>query len=251
MKKTFTLAPVLLLMLFTFFSCSDLMDEFGRTGKVKKNLLKEFAYGDRHYEFTYNTDGNVRQIRAYSDGLEYFYNVAYQGTEIDSVSLIDGGEVISTHKEFMYDKDGKITGFTYSLPVPDLPGGFNTPYYIEYDSKDRIISIDGISKYKFIYGNKRNIHEWIDLNYTPGKSTFYTYDKGLNPLYEVKNLFVLLTEETAFWEYLLSENNSLTKTTPDGNTTTYTNVYDKRKRLIEKTGISRGETTDHFTFTYF
>jgi hypothetical protein len=221
----------------------DFLELVDGVSTVKKSVLKEFVFASRHYNLYYNLSGEIDSIRA-TEGtsLSYIYKVTYKGNEIDSVSLIDNGELVSTNKDFKYDSKGRITGYTYFMR--DISsGGYSIPYSITYDNKGRITSINEAT---YVYDNKNNVIK----SSAGGTTTEYTYDNYINPFYKTENLFALLVEETGYWEYLFSEHNSLTKITP-ASQVVYVNHYDPKKRLIDKTGTSNGTVVEQLEFSYY
>lgn len=195
--------------------------------------LQQFHVGDRRYSLYYNVRGEVDSILiSEGEGINYKYIVTYTDNKIDSVSTIDGSELVSTHDDFHYDNEGRITGFKYYFP--------GTDHFIQntigYDATGRIVSINDQD---FVYEGD---------NIVQGFGASYSYDEGLNPFHRVKNLFAIVVEESFLWEYVLSENNSVTRTN-DGTTIHYKNIYDSDGRLIRKE-VTGGVNSDAFSFVY-
>lgn len=249
-------AIIIMIAVFMSGSCSDLMDDIGFSAKAGRSLLKEFDFDGRHYEFHYNPDGTVRMIHVHHDAMEYFYHTEYSNGRIVKAGLVDGEEIISTNKDFIVDNRGNIIQYTYSVAVPDLPDGFNTVYKVAYDKKGRMISVEGTSVASMEYDNRNNVVKWTPRAEINNLAFTYTYDNAKNPLATVKDLFVLLTEETVYLEYISSQHNSLSKTTPPGmyevpGTILCGNTYDRQKRITGKKGIRNGEKVMEMEFCYY
>jgi len=250
--KNLSLTLRIVLALVFLSGCNEeLLDELmNRKGLAKKAQLQEMIFVDRHYEFTYDRKGLVDRIDALERGeIIYAYDITYKDKKLFSAALVENGAVVSENHDFKFDEKENITGFTYSWYTEDVPGGVHSVYLFGYDEKNRLVevSVDGSSSYSYSYDNRDNISEWDTFN----SKVTYTYDEKFNPLNRVPDLFALLVEEQFFWEYILSEHNSVTRSEiteirPEPQTTTFMNEYDKYFRLVRKT--DQGE--NGFTFLY-
>jgi YD repeat-containing protein len=236
------------ILVFGFTGCNDdFWNELrGHKGRTKV-LVQEMVHNGRHYEFVYDKKGLVDYIDVPDPG--YRYEVTYKGKKLFSAQLIENGEVVSENHNFKLDKKGNIIEYTYSWYSDDIPGGYHNVHTMEYDERNRLISVtsDGGTK-TFSYNDHGDVTSMSTSTY----EATYTYDSKINPLNLVPDLFFIVVEEPFLWEFILSTHNSETRTEsptvnhPQGLETIYTNEYDSFLRLIRKT--DGGE--EGFTFLY-
>lgn len=230
---------------FLLFSCSPDQEitpfNDSATSMSAVSQLMGFNANGRQYNFYYNGDNLVDSI-AVGDPVIYTYIVSYNDQAIESVNLRDGGEIVATNDQFTFDKKGNITSYRYTFFLPDLEEGISQTVDVTYDKRGRISNLTG----PITYDNQSNITLWQQGSF----SSQYSYEKSINPLYGVENLFVMLVEETYYWDYILSKHNSITKVTNGGTPIEFVNEYDKRKRLVSKTAIQNGTVVDQLTFSY-
>ena len=252
-NPSFKILGITLLLFALLTGCRDgFLDELmNRKGIAKKTRLKEMTRDGRQYLFTYDNKGFVDYITAVEGGQAmYTYDVTYKKKKLFSAQLVERGEVVSENSNFEFDGAGNIIKYTYTQYLEDVPEGVSTVHDLDYDNQNRLISLttDGSATgLEWIYDNRDN----VTSSTTPSSETTYTYDNRLNPLNRVPDLFFLVVEEHVFWEFILSEHNSVTRshlTTWNNRTvnTSYTNEYDEYFRLVRKTD----EEGSGFTFTY-
>lgn len=199
--------------------------------KSHRTALKEFVINDRHYEIYYNRWGDIDSIVAHQEAMRYVYRVTYTDGRIDSVGTYDQGQYVSVHDDFVYDKQGRILSYNYYPRLPGYPQDYADPTTVTYDNRGRIAMING---WIYTYDNHSNVVM------TSGSQSYmnatYTYDKGKNPFYPLKELFAIVVEEPFMWEFFFSRNNITSKTDASG-TKDFVNAYDSRNRLISSDGM--------------
>jgi YD repeat-containing protein len=233
-SRTGTVA--LLMVLLT--GCNDsFWDELrNHKGVGKKTLVDEMVVNGRTYDFVYDEHGRVDYIETDAG---YTYEVTYEGGRLKSSAVVEDGKIVSENRNFKYDKDGNIIEYTYTLHDVE----YDKVHMLSYDKKGRLTAITTDSgTQSFTYNNKDNV-----VKASGGTSEVtYTYDRKFNPLNRIPDLLFLVVEETFLWEYILSEDNFVTRE-EDGVITTYVNEYDAFNRLARKYAESPG---DGFTFIY-
>lgn len=190
----------------------------------------------RTYDFVYDQQGLIDYI---DTDAGYMYQVTYEDDKLVSSAVVENGESVSKNHNFKYDKKGNIIEYTYTLHGD----GYSSGHTITYDNRSRLTSISNESGTRDYTYNKKND---VVKSVSSGSEVTYTYDKKSNPLNRVPDLFFLVVEEAFLWEYILSEDNFVTRK-EDGTTTIYVNEYDAFNRLIKKYAES---PTDGFTFVY-
>lgn len=230
---------------FLFFSCDKVKDLLGsEDGRLLADLrLKQFTRDDRTYKLHYHRNGRIDSVTASGPNSSYTYRVTYTGQKIDSSSLWQNGELISSKKNVMYDLAGRITGYTYQLHVyPQPPRTFQLTYNPQ---GDLYIIANTSSSDTLLYSSNHGLTD----RFTPFNHYHYTNDSSLNPLNHTANL-VIFTEEY-FAELWLSKRN-VTQEVINGSshqTTNFTNEFDSRGRIIKRT--ASGYTPGLITYTYF
>jgi hypothetical protein len=246
-KKAFVLAVACSIL---FLASCNKLDDMGNPFQKKHPFLKELKHGTRSYSFYYDHIGFVDSISVIDFHVAYVYRVTHHGKKIDSVSLVQNGSLISTNGNIQYDSKGRITQYTYYPRYePRADPGINT---LTYDHNGYIKTIaysrSGFTNYDTLTFNQySNLIRWAQ----PGVLSTFTYDAGLNPLYYVDDLFVMVTEERILWEFIFSQHNSVTKIRQSVNyeVTNFQNQYDTYNRLVKK-NIEMSSVRDSLEFRY-
>ncbi|HYG01441.1 MAG TPA: hypothetical protein VD927_03300 [Chryseosolibacter sp.] len=222
-------------------SSDAISDENGR--RKLKELLSSFWYNDRIYDFSYDEAGRIENITATENGtILYTYVPHYNGDQLISSDLVEGGMVMSSNTHFLFDKKGNIISYDYlSYFFPEYPDGIAFPYSLAYDKKGNISRMTDNSI--LLYDNKRNAIQWGDRQFT-----FDT--KKLNPFYVYDNLWLVFVEEPFYAELMLNPNIMTSQTFPNGVITIYENVYDNDGRLITRISKVNGSVIETMQFTY-
>jgi hypothetical protein len=237
MKPYVMLRPLALAMLL-MLSCEVNITSDHGSGSRKIPSLKSFTYQGRTYELFYNTQGDVDSVLVTDDELlTYSYRVWYNNGRIDSVNLVENGELISTHRDFQYDQNDRITGYTYCMRDA-FGAGYFYRYSVEYDEQDEIQKTD--NKTVYTCNTPGNLTETTRIS---------TFDYSLNPLLLINNAFALFIEEPMLRPVLFNKHNAKTETL--GNILVeYEHEYDEQERLVRKIGRSNGEVIAQFEFVY-
>ncbi|MCD9015127.1 hypothetical protein [Parachryseolinea silvisoli] len=193
-------------------------------GPAGKGRLKEFVFGERHYNLFYNWRGTVDSVVATDVYNNYVYRVAYTRGRIDSVGIYDHGQYVSVNRDFKFNRRGQIVSYNYVFFTP--VGPYVQPVNLNYDHRGRIVAVRGASVRYNRFDNVIWFQNGVSSYFT------YTYHWGKNPLREVDNLGAMMVEESWIWQYVLSKSSTLSRTNENGDTFTFTNVYDSKGRLI-------------------
>lgn len=234
---------VLCLVAVLFFSCDKVKDLLGsEEGRALANLrLEKFTRDGRTYTFHYHRNGRVDSVTASGDN-SYTYRVSYNGQKIDSSSLWQNGQLISSKKDVTYDLAGRITGYTYQLHVYPQPP---RDILLSYNAQGDVHLIENASGNDTLYYNTD--HGLAD-RYNSFNHYQYTNHSSLNPLNYTAYL-VIFTEEN-FTELWLSKRNAIQEVINGSShqTTTFTNEFDAQGRITKRTAT--GYSSGLMTFTY-
>ena len=217
------------------------------TARKKAPPVSMFSRDDRSYAFNYDEQGRLASIDATSNGtLLYQYIVHYQGDRFVRADLVENGQIMSSHRNFEFDKRGRIVAYDYvSFFFPeDFPDGLVQHSTVMYDKKGNVIGSNGV---EFLtYDPHRNVVQWLD-------DTF-TYNKKIsNPLNNIPDLWLVFVEEFAFVQLILSPDMMTSKTVNNvmsSLTTTYTHEFNSAGQVISMVGVTNGAVTERYTFSY-
>lgn len=231
-------------------SMNEDISQEDKAGRKKKVSVSVFSVDGRDYEFIYDGEGRLSSINASDQGgLIYQYIVRYDGDQFIAADLVENGQVMSSNRNFEFDKKGRIVAFDYvSFFYPDqFPEGLVEHNTVTYDKKGNAVQVRGQA---LTYDQHRNIIQW-------GESTFAfprnSNPRNANPLNDIPDLWLVFVEEFGHAELMLSPQLSTSKTFPGGAgmlTTTYTHQYNEAGQLIRKTGVTNGNVTELYTFSY-
>jgi hypothetical protein len=216
-----------------------------------RSLLKEWTRDGRTYHFHYDRMGYIDSVVAVGPGSNtYTYRITHQGKYIDSSSLWQNGQLISSKKNVGYDLLGRVTNFDYQLHVYPAPP---RQYQLTYNAQGDVYTMEVLDQapVKDTFGYSADHGLRLRDSRSSG-ATFistYTNDAGSNPLRSIDGL-VIFTEE-GFHDLWFNGRNVIRQVSlsPQTGTTDYVNLYDPSGRIISSTGTGYSPRT--MTFTYY
>jgi hypothetical protein len=166
----------------------------------------------------------------------YQYVAHYGGDQLISADLVEDGEVVSSNTNFQFDSNGNVVAYDYVYH----PGGYAQTYTLGYDDEGNLTRLyDGTI---VTYNRKGNAVQIGDSG--------FTYHSRTNPLGSYDDLWLVFVEEPFIAEYFLSNHVVSKEVRPDGTVVTYTNEYDKDRRLIRTTATANDQVISEVTYTY-
>lgn len=250
------ISPVLALhvMAIVLFGCDK--NEFAELGSPpvtesknpkkyysKMNRLSAFSRNDRLYTIHYGSQGLIDSVTITGDN-SYSYRVFYRGSRIDSVNLIQNGQIASATNNYRYDGNLITQIDRWSMRYAGQPYPFT--WDIVYDKKKRVVS--PMSGWTFTYDDNDLILSKATSNYPRGTS-FFSYEFKENPLY-IRDLLFVFIEETGAIEYSFHKWVIKTESFNNGDYISYTNEYDDLGRLIKMRGADNYGSPTTYEFFY-
>lgn len=209
----------------------------------KKNfMVKTISIARWGYSFFYNQRGDLDSMQIRGNNFNETDRVHYHGSRIDSVTVVRNGSVVWVYTDIQY-KGNLITGFKAycrgcDQQAPDI-------YTFSYDHKGRMAAV---GDQQLTYDANDDVILWTKPQ-TPAGTATYTYDDKPNPLYG--NPLLTLFVRTDLLQFALSRHNAVTKTYNYGQKVEYSNTYNDRNQLQNKSFYDPGVFTTYIGFTYY
>jgi hypothetical protein len=206
--------------------------------KDKCFLLRKIETPYSIYSFHYDQAGLLDSMSAISaDFAPYVVRLVRNGKRIDSISKVEDGELRWTIRDILYDDKERITRYTlYGRHEHEPIGG--SPVFITY-GPDGNIATKGRDTLTF--NQQNDLVRWSRPAMAPSTHIVgtFTHDSGLNPLYCIDNLFLILHDPFIPESLYYSQHNStrvVWVSHPDLSTyvDNYENIYDDSTRIVQK-----------------
>jgi YD repeat-containing protein len=222
------------LSLLCAFSACQKEATLGSTNQYLRKTTSRDGDSLNHTTYTYDSQNRLVSIsRSFNQGQgeQYRINITYdaQGRMVSSNQTGNGID------SFQYDNQNRIVQKLHITPSSTTYPGRST---YSYDTKGRLIA-DTLHSYwaneifeytTYTYDQNDNVIEIqvfrnnAGVYYVERKVTLQ-FDTKTNPYYSLGSVLYFTSTDTNGIEYLLSKNNSIRKTFPNGDIISYNYIY--------------------------